>query len=636
MQRSAPYGSWESLFTTDLITQGTVGFGQVAGDGDRVYWSELRPWEGGRAALVCRHPDGRREDLTPPPFNVRSRVHEYGGASFAVADGTAWFVDGGDNRLYRVTGDGAPRPVTRPQKMSFADLQVDTGRDRVIAVAERSEAPGEPENTLVAIAADGTVTTLAGGADFYAFPRLSPDGKTLAWIQWSHPNMPWNGTDLYAATFDASGALSEPLHIAGGPSESVFQPDWSPDGELFYVSDRSGFWNLFKAGPEPRHYAVDSEFGLPLWQFGMATYAFVDASHALCAHAVDGRWRLAMLDTVSGLVEPVASPYATFSGLARHRGGVLFVGGRRDGPDEVVAWRTGPDGARVLHRASEAEFDPADVSVAVPITFASANGRQAHAFYYPPANARFGAPTGEKPPLIVKGHGGPTGQASDSLAPKVQFWTSRGFAVVDVNYSGSTGFGRAYRDRLQGQWGIIDVEDCVHAALHLAERGLVDRDRMAISGGSAGGYTVLCALTFHDVFRAGASSYGIGDLEALARDTHKFESRYMDWLVGEWPEQAELYRARSPIHHTALLNCPVIFLQGAEDKVVPPNQAEAMVAALKEKGLPVAYLLFEGEGHGFRKAENVRAALEAELSFYGQVFGFEPAGSVPKVAIENL
>ena len=636
MPTVAPYGSWESKVTTDLITQGAVSFGQIAADGDTVYWTELRPWEAGRSVLVSRSPDGRTADLTPAPFNVRSRVHEYGGQCFVAAGGSVWFVDGSDNRIYRVDRDATPTAVTRLAGCSYADLQSDPARNRIIAVSERFDEPGEATNTLVSVAEDGEVRTLAAGADFYAYPRVSPDGKTLAWIQWRHPNMPWNGTELWAAAFDGEGGLGDPVQVAGGETESVFQPEWAPDGELYFVSDKSGYWNLYRAGSEGRHYAFEREFGLPLWQFGMSTYAFLDAGTVVAAHAENGQWGLSRLDLETGLLTPVQCPHVTFGSLIQEGGTVLFAGGRRDGPEELVGWHPADDSWEVLRTSSDTVFAAGDVSVARPITFETPDGRQAHAYYYPPANSRFTAPDGERPPLIVKGHGGPTGQATNALAWKIQFWTSRGFAVVDVNYSGSTGFGRAYRDRLEKQWGIADVEDCVQAALYLAEQGLVDRDRMAISGGSAGGYTVLCALTFKDVFKAGASSYGIGDLEALARDTHKFESRYMDWLVGEWPAEAELYRARSPIHHTERLNCPVIFLQGADDKVVPPNQAEAMVAALEEKGLPVAYLLFQGEGHGFRKAENVRAALEAELSFYGQVFGFEPAGGIAKVKIENL
>lgn len=636
MPEIAPYGTWRSEITTDLITQGAVSLGQVGVDDDTVYWTELRPWEAGRTVLVRRSADGARTDMTPSPMNVRSRVHEYGGLCFVAGRGGAWFVNGSDNRIYRADGTGRPVPVTRKGEVSFADLILDEDRERLIAVREDFSGTGESSNSIVAIGFDGSVSVLAQGADFYAFPRLSPDGADLAWVEWRHPNMPWDGTELKLSAFDATGKLTDPVTIAGGMRESIFQPGWSPGGELYYVSDRSGYWNLYRAGTTERHYAMEAECGLPLWQFGMSTYAFLNDEQAVLAHAVDGEWRLGILNLDTGALDPVATDYVSFNGLVAHGGKVWFTGGLADAPDQLVEWKPAQADWAVLRRSSETDLDPSSISKAQTIRFPTADGRQAYAYFYPPANAAFHAPDTERPPLIVKGHGGPTGQSSNALALKIQYWTSRGFAVVDVNYGGSTGYGRDYRQRLDGKWGVVDVEDCVNAARYLADQGMVDGDRMAITGGSAGGFTVLSALTFHDVFKAGCSAYGIGDLEALTRDTHKFESRYLDRLVGEWPEHADLYRRRSPIHHTELLSCPVIFLQGADDKVVPPNQAESMVAALKEKGLPVAYLLFDGEGHGFRRAENVRRALEAELSFYAQVFGFTPGDGIEPVRIENL
>lgn len=636
MPEIAPFGTWRSPITTDLITQGAVSLGQVGVDGDTVYWTELRPWEAGRTVLVRRTPDGRRSDVTPAPMNVRSRVHEYGGQCFVAGRDGAWFVNGADNRIYRVDGEEAPRPLSRKAQASYADLVLDETRDRLIAVREDFAVTGESMNSLVAINFDGSVTVLASGADFYAFPRVSPDGADLAWIEWRHPNMPWDGTELKLAAFDANGGLSDAVIIAGGMTESIFQPGWSPGGDLYFVSDRSGFWNLYRAGNGERHYAMAAECGLPLWQFGMSTYAFLDDGRVALTHAVDGEWRLGILDLDTGALAPVETDYVSFNWLIGRAGTVWFVGGLADAPDQLTEWRPDEPSWTVLRRSSDTDLDPGSVSRAQTIRFPTAGGRHAYAYFYPPANAGYAAPDGEKPPLIVKGHGGPTGQSSNALALKIQYWTSRGFAVADVNYGGSSGYGRDYRQRLDGNWGVVDVEDCVNAARYLTDQGMVDGERMAITGGSAGGFTVLSALTFHDTFKAGCSAYGIGDLEALTRDTHKFESRYLDRLVGEWPEQADLYRQRSPIHHTERLSCPVIFLQGAEDKVVPPNQAESMVAVLQEKGLPVAYLLFEGEGHGFRRAENVRRALEAEFSFYAQVFGFEPADRIEPVRIDNL
>ncbi len=636
MPEISPFGTWRSTITTDLITQGAVSLGQIGVDGDAVYWTELRPWEAGRTVLVRQAPDGPRTDVTPAPMNVRSRVHEYGGLCFVAGRGVVWFVNGADNRIYRADGKAAPKPLTRKDEASYSDLVLDETRDRLIAVREDFSGSGESTNSIVAIDFDGAVTVLAQGADFYAFPRLSPDGEDLAWIEWRHPNMPWDGTELKLAAFDGTGTLTQAVTIAGGMRESIFQPGWSPNGELYFVSDRSGYWNLYRAGAAERHYAMEAECGLPLWQFGMCTYAFLDDKRAALTYAVEGEWRLGILGLDTGALEPVETDYVSISWLVGSDGVFRFIGGLSDAPDELVEWRPAQKSWRVLRRSSDTDLDAGSISRAQTIRFPTAGDRTAYAYFYPPVNAGFSAPKGELPPLIVKGHGGPTGQSGNALALKVQYWTSRGFAVVDVNYGGSTGYGRDYRQRLDGNWGVVDVEDCVNAALYLADQGMVDGDRMAITGGSAGGFTVLSALTFHDVFKAGCSAYGIGDLEALTRDTHKFESRYLDRLVGEWPERADLYRERSPIHHTELLSCPVIFLQGAEDKVVPPNQAESMVAALQEKGLPVAYLLFDGEGHGFRRAENVQRALEAEFSFYAQVFGFEPADRMTPVRIENL
>lgn len=639
--KTLPYGAWESPLSPDLLTRGAVSLGAPVACSNRVYWTEQRPWEAGRTALVVQTPDGKRKDLTPEPYNVRSRVHEYGGSAFTVHDDVVWFVDGGDNRVHRIDADGSIHAVTQASKRAFAELTYDPNHGRLIAVCEDHSPDGEPENSLVEITAKGAVRPLVAGADFYAFPCLSPSGNEIAWIEWRHPNMPWDGTVLKTGLIDDEGNVIDPLCLAGQETsdapnqESVFQPRWGTDGSLTYVSDRSGFWNLFLAGEEERHYKLEAEFGVPLWQLGMSTYTRVGTDKIICCYAVEGDWRLGELNLHTGDLKNIEGPWVEFSGLTSEGDTVYFNGGRPDAPDELVQLNSAEGGWRVLRKSSEIIFEAGGVSVAEPIQFPTQKGRTAYANLYLPANHIYDAPDGELPPLIVKSHGGPTGQSGRGLSLKIQYWTSRGFAVVDVNYGGSAGYGRAYRERLNGTWGIVDVEDCVNAAQYLAAKGLVDLERMAISGGSAGGYTTLCALTFHSVFKAGCSSYGVGDLEALARDTHKFESRYVDRLVGLWPQAVETYRARSPIHHTEKLSCPVIFLQGADDKVVPPNQAEEMVAALDEKGLPVAYILFEEEGHGFRRAENVKKALEAELSFYGQVFGFNPAGRIPRIEIKN-
>jgi dipeptidyl aminopeptidase/acylaminoacyl peptidase len=634
-----PFGEWKSPISAATIVQDSVGIGQIALDDGAVFWTEQRPAENGRTALVRCCGDGEPEDIVPAPFSVRSRVHEYGGGAFAVHDGTVWFCNDSDQRLYRQAAGGSPAPVTEEGAWRFADLVVDAPRDRIIAVREdHGRKDGEPVNELVAIGTAGSITVLATGADFYSAPRISPDGARLAWLSWNHPHMPWSDCILSEARLDAAGSPIEARHVAGGDGEAVFQPEWSPDGTLYFVSDRSGWWNLYRCDGSAVMSVcpMEAEFGLPQWIFNMRTYGFADAQTILCAYLLDGIAKLARIDVGSGEIRSIPVPYIEIHGLVADTSGVVFSGGGLHEPTALIRLGHEEGAPTVIRRSMARPADARFLSKAQPVSFASADGRTAHGFYYPPRNDDYEPVAGSLPPLIVKSHGGPTGQSGCALSLKTQFWTSRGFAVLDVNYGGSTGYGRAYRNLLFEAWGLVDVEDCVAGAEWLVERGLVDPAKLAITGGSAGGYTTLCALTYFDTFKAGASHYGIGDLEALARDTHKFESRYLDWLIGKWPEAAERYRERSPIHHVDKLNCPVIFFQGLEDKVVPPNQAEAMVAALREKGIPVAYQPFEGEGHGFRRADNVKRALEGELFFYGQVFGFAPADKIEPVEILNL
>jgi dipeptidyl aminopeptidase/acylaminoacyl peptidase len=641
----APYGSWKSPITADLIASGTIGLGQIALDGDDTYWVEMRPSEGGRAVLVRRTPDGQPKDVTPAPFNVRTCVHEYGGGAFAVADGRVYFSHFGDARLYRQEPAGAPHALTHEGPVRFADLEIDRRRDRVICVCEdHSAARLEPINTLVSIRDvrvgddDEAPIVLAAGHDFYASPRLSPDGSRLAWLAWNHPNMPWDGTELWVGETDDAGSIAQSERVAGGPEESIFQPEWSPDGVLHFVSDRTSWWNLYRLR-EGRVEALcpkTAEFGLPQWNFRMSMYGFASADEIVCAYVAGGVRHLARLDTRTFVLTPLQTDRSDFDGVrvAPHR--AAFIGGS---PTQALAvtqldLRTGR--LDVLRRSNEIQVDAGYLAQAEAIEFPTEGERTAHAFFYRPHNCDYGAPAGERPPLLVMSHGGPTAATSSTLRLGVQFWTSRGIAVLDVNYGGSTGYGRAYRQRLDGRWGVVDVDDCVNGARFLVQQGLVDPNRLAIRGSSAGGYTTLCALTFRDVFKAGASSYGIADLETLATDTHKFESRYEERLVGPYPARRDLYHDRSPIHFTDRLSCPVIFFQGLDDKVVPASQAEAMVAALRAKKLPVAYVPFAGEQHGFRRAETIRGALEAELYFYGRVFRFTPADAIKPVAIENL
>ena len=638
-RKTAPYGSWASPITADLITGQAVGLSGLTVDGGDIYWLESRPAEAGRTVLVRRGADGTIAELTPKPFNVRSRVHEYGGGAFAVADGRAVFVDFGNQGVYCIDPGGIPRRVTPKVAVRYADFVFDAVRERVFCIREDHRAEGEAVNTLVAVdlaGDDACGTVLAEGADFYAAPALSPDGGRLAWISWNHPNMPWDGTDLWLAEVAADGGLGTPLHVAGGVDESVLQPSFSADGVLHFVSDRSGWWNLYRlaGGAAAPVFSAEAEFAGPPWQFGTRSYRFLPDGRIACTYVEAGRSRLGVL--AEGSLEPAAMPFAAASAPQALGARWALNGAYAAEPGVLALFDPATGAVEVLKRAAGFTLDPGYVSVAEAIEFPTEGGLTAHAFFYPPANKDFAAPAGEAPPLIVIGHGGPTGATSETLSLGIQFWASRGFAVVDVNYGGSTGYGRAYRERLDGRWGIVDVDDCANAARYLAEQGRVDPARLIIRGGSAGGYTTLSALTFRDVFRAGASHYGIGDLAALARDTHKFESRYLDRLIGPWPAAEAVYRERSPIHFTDRLDCPVIFFQGLDDKVVPPNQAEEMVAALKAKGLAVAYVPFAGEGHGFRKAENIKRALEGELYFYGRVFGFAPAGPIQPVEIDNL
>ena len=642
MSITAPYGSWKSPITTALIVSGAVGLGRIALDGGDVYWVEMRPSEGGRMVIVRRGADGATVDVTPAPYSVRTRGHEYGGGAFLAAGGVVFFSNFADQRMYRQEPGGEPQPITPDAPLRYADGIFDAGRGRIICVREDHTGEGEPVNAIVAVDIEGAKPqeVLYSGADFCAAPRLSPDGKSLTWLAWNHPNMPWDGTTLLVADIGPDGRLGEARMVAGGHDESVLQPLWSPEGELYFVSDRNGWWNLYRwhNGEIQPVLEMQAEFARPQWVFDPAAYGFLDDGRIACSYVERGVWHIGMIDAGTGTLNPVALPYSEMGrGELRAAGQrVVFIAGAPDRPMSLLSLDVASGALETLQRAHALEVDSAYLSAPEPVEFETTGGRTAHAFYYPPRNPDHAAPEGERPPLLVKSHGGPTAAASIALDLGIQFWTSRGFGVVDVNYGGSTGYGTEYRRRLNGAWGIVDVDDCVNAARFLAARGDADPERLAIDGGSAGGYTTLAALTFHDVFKAGTSYYGVSDLEALAKETHKFESRYLDSLVGPYPERQDLYVERSPINHTHLLSCPLLLLQGLEDEIVPPNQAEMMFEAVKSKGLPTAYVPFEGEQHGFRRSENIERAMEAELYFYSRVFGFELADDVAPVEIENL
>jgi dipeptidyl aminopeptidase/acylaminoacyl peptidase len=642
---TAPYGSWSSPISAELVAAGGVSLDEVRVAGGAVHWIEGRPLEGGRQ-VVCRAVRGQpAQDLVPEGFNARTRVHEYGGGAYAVTDGALCFSNFADQRLYRLDpGAGRPRPITpeppAPAAHRYADASPTPDGRRLVCVRER-HGHGRVDNELVAVPADGggPPVVLAAGRDFYASPRVSPDGRRLAWLEWDHPNMPWDGTELKVATLAGDGLAGDPVTVAGGPEESVFQPAWNPDGVLHLVSDRTGWWNLYRVGPSGLEALApaEQEFGHPQWVFGLSTYAFLPGGRIACIHGRGPMQRLGILEP-DGALHDLELPFTSFYPPQLRAVGdrLACIAGGPTQAAAVVVIDPATGGVHVLRSSEDRELDPGYLTVPEPIEFPTEGGRTAHALYYPPANRDAKGPEGERPPLVVASHGGPTAGVTSTLHVGYQFFTSRGIAVVDVDYGGSTGYGRAYRGRLDGQWGIVDVDDCVAAARYLADRGDVDPARLAIRGGSAGGYTTLCALTFRDAFTAGASYYGVADLARLARDTHKFESRYLDRLIGPWPQAEALYRERSPIHFTDRLSCPVILLQGLEDEVVPPAQAEMMAAALDAKAIPYAYLPFPGEQHGFRQAAHIRRALEAELYFYGRVFGFDLADQVDPVPIAHL
>ncbi len=637
MPRVAPFGTWTSPISAESIVGGSIAFGEIVIDGPDILWGEFRPSEGGRVAILRRRADGEIVDAIPSQFSARSRVHEYGGGSFAASGGSLWFCNESDQQIWMVEPDAAPRRLSDESGVRHTDFAPDMRRRRVICVAEDHRGSGEAENLLVSVGFDGAWTRLHGGFDFYGHPRLAPNGNQLAWICWNHPNMPWDGTELWLAGIAPDGSLVGARRIAGSIDESIFAPEWSPDGALYFVSDRTGWWNLYRwDGMAVALHPDSAEYGLGYWQFGMSTYGFAGHGQIATARAEDGEWRLKLLDPATGMLRDCGLPFADVSGVKAADGHAVFIGTGDSEPPAVVLYDVREGSHQVLRRSASFDLDPAGISVPRSVSFPTGGGDSARGFLYMPNNKDFRAPDGELPPLIVKIHGGPTAQARRGLSLRIQYWTSRGFALLDVNYRGSTGYGTEYRRKLDGQWGVADVEDCVAGALWLADAGLVDRKRLIITGGSAGGYTVLAALTRHSVFRAGASHYGIGDIMALADDTHKFESRYPDRLMGRLPEAEAVWRDRSPINHVSGLDCPVIFFQGLDDKVVPPNQAEAMVAALRKKNIPVAYVPFAGEGHGFRRAENIKRALEGELYFYGRVFGFVPADKIEPLPIENL
>ena len=642
----APYGTWRSPISAAMLVEGGVALSHVWLEDGAAYWIEGRPSEGGRSVVVRADLGASPVDVTPAGSNARTKVHEYGGGAYVVHRGVVFSSNFTDQRLYRHDPGQTPTPITPETggRVRYADGRVTSDGMRMICVRERHEDDGVV-NEIVSIPTDGSgdASIVVDGRDFFSTPRISPDGAKLAWLTWDLPYLPWDGSELWVADLDPTGAVSGERLVAGEAArESIFQPEWGPDGVLHFVSDRTGWWNLYREVDGEVHAIcpMDAEFGWPQWVFGVSTYAFLGDGRIACIWTRNGEQHVSVIDPRTGELLDLDLPYDAidYPYIAAEGQTIAFVGGSTDTPPQVVVLDFLARSVDVLKESEEITVEPSFLSAPRAIEFPTDGGLTAHAFFYPPASKDFVGPVDERPPLIVMSHGGPTSAVSAEFDMATRFWTSRGFAVVDVNYGGSTGYGRAYRERLNGNWGVVDTMDCINAATYLTAQGEVDGGRLLIRGGSAGGYTTLCALTFHDDFAAGASYFGISDLEPFAKPggTHKFESRYEHTLVGPYPEAAELYRARSPIHFVDMISCPMILLQGSEDEVVPPAQSEVMVDALKAKGLPYAYLLFEGEQHGFRKAENIVRSLEAELSFYAQILGFAPGDPIEPVEIANL
>jgi dipeptidyl aminopeptidase/acylaminoacyl peptidase len=634
--KQAPYGTWHSPLAAADLARSAISLNYVGVSDGIPYWVESRPAEGGRSVVVTSAGNGAVRELTPAGFNARTRVHEYGGTPYVVSRDTVYFCNFTDQRLYAQRPGEKPVALT-PEGYRYADFEFDGVGRHLFCVREDHTGGGEPKNAIVVvdIVDGGPGKVLFDGSDFVAYPRVSPNGRRIAWIAWDHPNMPWDTTTLYVADLTGSG-LSGITALAGGTEESVVEPRWDADGTLYFVSDRSNWWNLYRHRDDQVAPVLvfEAEIASPLWTLGQSNYALTGDGRAVVRYTIAARDRLGLVSLESGKLTPLDLPFVGLSNLQLvSPNTAVAIAASPTEEAAVVTIDLGTGSQRVLRVPGTLKLETPFISIAESIEFPTAGGLTAHAFYYPPTNPDFAWAAGEKPPLVVKVHGGPTSHSKAELAMGVQYWTSRGFALLDVNHGGSSGFGRDYRQRLNGNWGVVDVGDVVAAVKYLIEQGRVDANRAAIRGGSAGGFTVLAALAFHDVFKAGANYYGVSDLEALARDTHKFEARYLDRLVAPLPEGRDVYEARAPIRHLENFKAALITFQGVEDKVVPPDQSRAIVAAVKAKGIPVAYIEFEGEQHGFRRAENIVRSLESELAFYGRVFGFTPDGPLPPVTL---
>ena len=643
MPKTAPYGSWKSPITSTTLVQNAVKLSQMNVDGNALYWIEVHPKEKGRYVIV-KWENGEKKELLPAPFNARTRVHEYGGGSFVISNGEIFFSNFADQLIYRFTEALTPMPITKDTNKRYADGDIDRKRKVIFSVEEDQTDPNEVLNNLARIDMSGVEepVVIQKGYDFYANPRMNPSGSQIAWTCWNHPNMPWDDVELWLGELDQRGNITSSKKIAGGKEESICQVSWGPDGTLFYISDRTGYWNFYShhsSAGEEALYPVEMEFGEPMWIFGSPRYTFIpdkDGYKIATIYTKHGSDFLGILDPKGKSLENIDLPFSDFRNIHYLSGQLFFQAGSPTTPLEILSYDLSKKKLSSIQKSQELNIENGYISKPQTIEFPTENNKTAFAFYYPPANKDFQGPGNELPPLIVKSHGGPSSHSSSVLNPETQFWTSRGFAFVDVNYGGSTGHGREYRKRLDRNWGTVDVDDCCNAAKFLYENHLVDKNRLAIRGGSAGGYTTLASLAFTDMFKAGASYFGVSDLEAMATFTHKFEARYLDSLVGIYPQEKERYQKYSPICHLDKFSCPVIFLQGDEDKIVPPEQSEMMYEKLLKKGIPTAYLLFEKEQHGFRMSENIQKAVESELYFYAKIFHFSLADEIDPIEIKNL
>ena len=627
MKKSKPYGAWPSEINANSASRASTELNYLQSFGEILFWTENRAQENGRCVIVCEDKHGNVSDVLPAPFSHGSKVHEYGGIAYTVFGKYLYFVNASDQRIYSVDlseEDLSPTPITPKNSLRYADLIFDSRHKRIIAICEDHSETRSIKNYIVSIAItdeSSEITTLISGSDFYAFPRLNSDNSDLCWIQWDHPNMPWDSTEIWTASNEKDEIKNRKCIIREKLKQSITQPYWSSKNEIFYISDMSGWWNIYRANKDHTEQIVNSnrDYAEPFWQFGTANYCVLDNGDIAFTRSIDANWEFGFASSDSSKIRIKRTDYTVYKNICKHQNKIYAVASGPLKPQEIVSFDLDLK-LRVRHKPNALNVNVNDISIGESNYYPSANGESVHAFYYSPKNSQYNDNSGELPPTIFLCHGGPTSATNRSLNFKIQFWTSRGFAVLDINYRGSSGFGREYRQRLTNNWGIVDIQDIQHAAEYFSQKSKIDKSKCIIRGSSAGGFTVLSALTKLDVFKTGACLYGIGDLGKLADDTHKFESNYLDSLIGDRIDQSEDYKVRSPINHINNLNCPVIFFQGLEDMVVPPNQSQSMVDKLRQKKIKVEYVTFNDEGHGFKKANNIAYALQRELSFYLEIF----------------